>query len=105
MKWKEFRKLFECHTNQRVKAGELALSSASLRWRCLNAFEVFLNDHQVTMLQAVDESLVDTFMAWRASRSVRSSMLASDISVLRQVFAFATKKGFAEKKGGSKGHS
>jgi integrase len=103
MEWKEFREWFECHMNQQVKAGELAGRTASLYGRCLNEFELFLNEQQIKMLQVVDESKIDAFKAWRVTRiesqnkADGSSTLVSDIAVLHHVFAFAFEKGFVEK--------
>jgi integrase len=96
--WKESRSLFESHQDLQVGLDRLDPKTVDNYRNTLNAFELFLDGEHITMLQDIDESVIDRFQPWRLERinkrrSNGSSALELDLVHLHHFFAVAIRKG------------
>lgn len=103
LSWKDFRKRFESDRRRLVDLNELASNTFGNYQRTLDEFELFLTEEKpgITMLQNIDESVVEDFKPWRLKRIVTrrsdgKSALELDLVHLHCVFAYAVKKHFID---------
>lgn len=100
--WREFRELFESHKKLQVRLDKLASTTLENYQYTLDAFESFLDEQHITMLQNVDDSVIDRFQSRRIGqiktrKSDGSSALRLDLVHLHHAFAFAIEKGFVQR--------
>ena len=100
--WREFRDLFESHKKLLVRLDKLASTTLENYQYTLNALEQFLDEQHITMLNNVDDSVIDRFQSWRIGRiktrkSDGSSALQLDLVHLHHAFAFAIEKNFVQR--------
>jgi integrase len=95
--WKECRSLFDSHQSLQVRLDRLDPKTIENYRNTVDAFELFLEEEHIAMLQDIDESVIDRFQPWRLERidkrrSNGLSALQLDLVQLHHFFAVAIKK-------------
>ncbi len=93
--WSDLRKTFEGYIQKRIAIGRLRGSTETRYQHTLREFEAFLLEKNVSYLQDITKSLVESFKAWRIKRikarkrSRGGGGMVLDVAILHKMFEVA----------------